>query len=401
MAGKRKRKTKTHKKITEEEYEKVPKSFVIKTGKVGTSVTALVRDVRQIMEPNTATHLKERKTNRLKDFVAVAGQLGVTNFMIFSRTEKNTNLRICRVPRGPTLTFRIHQYALAKDCIKLQKNPSISPNDFRTSPLLVLNNFRQEGKEFKVMTAMLQNMFPSIEVETMKLSQARRVLLYNYNEETEMIDVRHYHIGVKTTGVSKSIKKVVNTHLPDLSKFEDIADYVLKEAIVSESDVEDAQEDTTVTLAQNYHGRNNRKNEQRAVRLQEIGPRMTLQLIKVENGLCEGEVLYHRFIKLSPDEIKENERKRQKTLSEKQQRREEQQANVERKQREKEEHRKRTGAPMAVDSSDEDDNDNDDNDQDEDEDINEQIMETMDSNDEDDDNDSDEEEEEDKEEEDD
>lgn len=228
----------------------------------------------------------------------------------------------------------------------------------------------------------------------MKLSQARRVLLYNYNEETEMIDVRHYHIGVKTTGVSKSIKKVVNTHLPDLSKFEDIADYVLKEAIVSESDVEDAQEDTTVTLAQNYHGRNNRKNEQRAVRLQEIGPRMTLQLIKVENGLCEGEVLYHRFIKLSPDEIKENERKRQKTLSEKQQRREEQQANVERKQREKEEHRKRTGAPMAVDSSDEDDNDNDDNDQDEDEDINEQIMETMDSNDEDDDNDSDDDEEE-------
>lgn len=88
--------------------------------------------------------------------------------MIFSRTEKNTNLRICRVPRGPTLTFRIHQYALAKDCIKLQKNPSISPNDFRTSPLLVLNNFRQEGKEFKVMTAMLQNMFPSIEVETVK-----------------------------------------------------------------------------------------------------------------------------------------------------------------------------------------------------------------------------------------
>lgn len=89
--------------------------------------------------------------------------------MIFTRTEKNTNLRICRVPRGPTLTFRIHEYALAKDCIKLQRNPSISPNDFRTSPLLVLNNFKQEGKEFKVMTAMLQNMFPSIDVETVSI----------------------------------------------------------------------------------------------------------------------------------------------------------------------------------------------------------------------------------------
>lgn len=104
----------------------------------------------------------------MKDFVAVAGQLGVTNFMIFSRTEKNTNLRICRVPRGPTLSFRIHEYALAKDCLALQKNPHTSENDYFHSPLLVLNNFKQEGKQFKVMTAMLQNMFPPLDVQTVR-----------------------------------------------------------------------------------------------------------------------------------------------------------------------------------------------------------------------------------------
>ena len=68
----------------------------------------------------------------------------------------------------------------------------------------------------------------------------------------------------------------------------------MKEAIVSESDVEDGP-DSVVTLAQNYPGRNNRKNDQRAVRLQELGPRLTLDLIKVENGLCGGEVLYHKY----------------------------------------------------------------------------------------------------------
>lgn len=128
----------------------------------------------------------------------------------------------------------------------------------------------------------------------MQLSQTRRVLLFNYNEDTDCIDVRHYSIGVKAIGISKSIKRVINADLPDLSKFEDISDYILREAVVSESDVEDGPE-STVTLAQNYHGRNNRKNEQRAVRLQELGPRMKLQLIKVENGLCGGEVLYHKF----------------------------------------------------------------------------------------------------------
>ncbi|KAI8335211.1 Brix domain-containing protein [Blakeslea trispora] len=267
----------------------------MRSGIVGTSVTALVRDVRRVLEPHTASHLRERRSNRLKDFVMVAGQLGVTHFLIFSRTDKNVNLRICRVPRGPTLTFRVAEYALTKDCLALQKSPKTSDVEYRKSPLLVLNNFQQPGKEFKVMTAMLQNMFPSVDIHTMQLSEAKRVLLFNYNDETGMIDVRHYSIGVKATGVSKSIKRVINTNLPNLGDFEDISDYVLREAIVSESDVEDGP-DSTVTLPQDY-GRNNRKNDQRAVRLHELGPRLTLELTKVENGMCGGEVLYHRYSK--------------------------------------------------------------------------------------------------------
>ncbi|KAI8985223.1 Brix domain-containing protein [Pilobolus umbonatus] len=270
----------------------------MRSGPVGTSVTALVRDFRQVLKPHTASHLKERRSNRLKDFVSVAGMLGVTHFVIFNRTEKNVNLRIARVPRGPTLNFRVVDYALTKDCIALQKNPRTSELDYAFPPLLVLNNFQQSGKEFKVMTAMLQNMFPSVDVQTMSLSHTKRILLFNYNEDSETIDVRHYSIGVKPTGVSKSIKRVINTHLPDLSKFDDISDYVLREAVVSESDVEDGP-DSTVTLPEDYN-RNSRRNEQRAVKLQELGPRMTLQLTKVENGMCGGEVLYHRYSKYKP-----------------------------------------------------------------------------------------------------
>ncbi|KAL0080062.1 Brix domain-containing protein [Phycomyces blakesleeanus] len=344
---------------------KIPKSFVVRSGIVGQSVTALVHDVRRVMEPHTATHLRERRTNRLRDFVMVAGQLGVTHFMIFSRTEKNTNLRICRAPRGPTLTFRIAEYALAKDCLALQKAPKTSELEYRKSPLLVLNNFKQEGKEFKVMTVMLQNMFPSIDVQTMQLSQARRVLLFNYNQDTGMIDVRHYSIGVKTTGVSKSIKRVINTDIPNLGDYEDISDYILKEAVVSESDVEDGPE-STVTLAQDYHGRNNRKNDQRAVRLHELGPRMTLELIKVENGMCGGEVLYHRYVKKTSEEIKENERKRQRTEKEKADRRHKQELDVERKKKEKEEHRIRTGGAPREESGAEDNEDEEEEEEEED-----------------------------------
>jgi len=37
-----------------------PKSFIIKHGQVGHSLTQLVRDMRKVMEPNTAARLKVR-----------------------------------------------------------------------------------------------------------------------------------------------------------------------------------------------------------------------------------------------------------------------------------------------------------------------------------------------------
>ncbi|CAO3674575.1 unnamed protein product [Umbelopsis ramanniana] len=358
--GQKRKKTRTHLKAEDETdpTKKAPKSFVMRSGAVGRSVTALVKDVRRMMEPNTASNLKERKTNRLRDFVMVAGQLGVSHFMIFSRTEKGTNMRIARVPRGPTLTFKVEQYALSKDVLALQRTPKSPGIEFLTSPLLVLNNFNQDGKQFKLMTTMFQNMFPSINVQTMQLADARRVVLLNYNSDTNMIDFRHYAIGVKPIGVSKSVKKIITTEVPNLADLEDISEYVLREAVVSESDVEDGPE-STVTLGQDYVGRGNRQSEQRAIRLHEIGPRMQLTLTKVENGLCGGEVLYHHFVEKSSTEVKELNKKRQEKAKLTAQRRSKQEENVRRKQQEKEEHRLRTGgAPKKNEDDEEETNEN-------------------------------------------
>lgn len=38
-------------------------------------------------------------------------------------------------------------------------------------------------------------------------------------------------------------------------------------------------------------------------RLTEIGPRMTLELVKIQEGAVDGEVLYHKFIEKTPEEI--------------------------------------------------------------------------------------------------
>lgn len=58
----RKRKNRTHLKggvaSNPGTADGVPKSFIIKHGQVGSSLTQLVHDVRKVMEPNTATRLK-------------------------------------------------------------------------------------------------------------------------------------------------------------------------------------------------------------------------------------------------------------------------------------------------------------------------------------------------------
>jgi ribosome biogenesis protein SSF1/2 len=59
----RRRKTRTHNKgnataKTSNGIAGDPKSFVIKHGPVGYSITQLVRDMRKVMEPNTASRLR-------------------------------------------------------------------------------------------------------------------------------------------------------------------------------------------------------------------------------------------------------------------------------------------------------------------------------------------------------
>lgn len=84
------------------------------------------------MEPGTASRLRvrslliyvmiscscccqERGAARLRDYLVMAGPLGVTHMMIFTLTEAaNVHLRIARIPAGPTLTFRVERYSLMK-----------------------------------------------------------------------------------------------------------------------------------------------------------------------------------------------------------------------------------------------------------------------------------------------
>jgi len=318
-----------------EELIKAPHSFVIHRGKLGKNCNELMLNFRMIMEPFTAYQLKVQKQNVLKDFVHMAGPLNVTHLVIFTKSEKAMNLRIAKLPRGPTLTYQIKEYSLIKDITSSQKKPHMYEKLFEHHPLLVLNNFTGEGMHFKLMATMFQNMFPSINVNKTNLNTIRRCLLLNYNSD-KTVDLRQYAIKIVPAGVSKAVKKLIQKKVPDLSHYQDVHEFFQKSGNLSDSEVELDSAANTVMLSQPISSRGNITSEKSAIRLYEIGPRMKLQLIKIEEGLMSGEVMFHEFIKRSPEEIKalKEKIKAKKLLKEK--RRAEQQKNVERKKMEKE-----------------------------------------------------------------
>ncbi|KAK3089492.1 hypothetical protein FSP39_004030 [Pinctada imbricata] len=175
----------------EEDYKKSPHSFVFHRGLVGKNVKQLVNDLRHVMEPFTASHLQVRKKNVLKDFVHIAGVLNVSHFVIVTKSEVATHLKVCRLPRGPTLTFKVNNYCLSKDLVSTLKKPNMDPKQFLHHPLVVMNNFSSEQNEQKLVSSMFQNMFLSINVNKVNLNNIRRVVMLSYNPEGKTIDFRH------------------------------------------------------------------------------------------------------------------------------------------------------------------------------------------------------------------
>ncbi|XP_014280592.1 protein Peter pan isoform X2 [Halyomorpha halys] len=287
------------------------------------------------MEPFTATNLRPRKSNSIKDFVAVTGVLHVSHMVILTQTVLSPYLRIIRVPRGPTLTFKIHNYTLSTDVLSSLRKQYAFNKIFLNSPLVVLNGFTGDDPHIKLMVATFQGMFPTINITTVNLKSISRCVLFNYNKDTKMIDFRHYVIRSRPLGISKAVKKLGRNKIPDLSRYKDVSEFITKSDLLSDSEVED-DPGSHVSLPQTL-GPRSTKGNRAAVRLTEYGPRMTLQLIKVEAGIMEGEVLFHEYVQKTEEE-KELIRKRleeKKKLKEK--RRKEQLANVKKKEQAKEE----------------------------------------------------------------
>ena len=216
----------------------------------------------------------------------------------------------------------------------------------QSPPLLIMNGFggREEADPYKIVSLMIQSMFPPIKVQSMNLSTCKRIVLFNLSRDPEtgeeQIEFRHYGISARQRAVNKGIKRLINNKkVPDMSRFNDLADYILRNeskggggAYSSESEIDDIPE-SKITLPEDYQDK--KKNTQVAIKLHELGPRMKLKLVKIEEGFCRGNVTFHAYIQKTKAEVKTqlDSIKSKRELKEKRKR--EQEQNVRKKQEKK------------------------------------------------------------------
>lgn len=346
--GRKRKKTRTH--IVEDDRHagallsqdelKIPRSLVIRRGKVESELVELVQDLRKLMRPYTAVNFKEDASNRKVTLAHYANSLtstmGITHILGLSQNGANVNLRVGRTPAGPTLTFRVKRFTLGRHLRAVQRRPIDSTKAFESPPVVVTNNFgdASAAPHVKLMRITFQNMFPAINVSTVKLNECRRVVLFNFirrdvpekkkddvkngdedDLEDEEVEVRHYAIRAKPVGVDRKVRRLIEAKIPNLSKLDDISDYITGQtssgapapAVNSGamSDSENEDETAHVVLPAKYRGKGNNKSQKSALKLVELGPRLRLKLVKVERGMASGDVMYHAYVHKTPEEVKE------------------------------------------------------------------------------------------------
>ncbi|KAK1444708.1 peter pan-related protein [Babesia gibsoni] len=331
----RRRKRRTH--VPEELDPDAPRIIVIRRGSLRPELRQLVKDLRTLLSPNSATRLNEATRQKMKDFTEVGEVLGLTHIIAVSETERQCYLKVANLPNGPTLTFSIDLLTLVSDIAKHTCNPKSVGVTSNYSPLVVLNGFTGAGEPsnrssvgdkmptMSTVANIFNRLFSPIDVSTTKMTNCKRVVLFNKERDSDVIVMRHYLINLvdcHTSGAvqglidKKSIKRLINENN---ASFKDLMKGMSNNdgSVLSMQDkyVELNNVDPGDLLLRHKYGLKTTAELEKisegkgklAVSLTEAGPRLNLRLIKIQEGVFAGAVKFHKYVNKTKEEIEQLE----------------------------------------------------------------------------------------------
>jgi ribosome biogenesis protein SSF1/2 len=237
-------------------------TMIIHLGEVGSSVKELCADLRATFSPFTFSKLKVYSKNKLHHFTDVATPLGAKMLLLLRSKLDHTTLALTRFPRGPTIYFNVIRFASIHDVHDAVEESATLNKTIRSEPFLVLEGFSASDED-QVTVSMLQGLFPAIRLGECDLGAMKRVVIASKAEDG-VVSLRHYRIKKRDIQVSAAIRAIAEGHIPDLSDYESIDDFVLEGLAKRQAKA------------------------QCAIHLQEIGPRVDMVFDHVETGVFGG-----------------------------------------------------------------------------------------------------------------
>jgi ribosome biogenesis protein SSF1/2 len=204
------------------------------------------------------------------------------------------------MPAGPSFDLRIEAFSLISDLRNQLESGGIamSKDDEQYAPIAILNGFKSDNDQFTHLLAeALKGLVPSIDISKINARTCRRVIVFNFDDETKVLSLRHYRISLSRSSVAEVPTETSNTscgvilnarkssRIPDLGKLVSISELVA-------SKKPSALEDEKTSEIEIVTSKASRKT---TLKLTEVGPRIDAKLSRVLSGVEEGTVLYSQF----------------------------------------------------------------------------------------------------------
>ncbi|EZG44195.1 brix domain protein [Gregarina niphandrodes] len=261
------RKKRTHAELDESSLRRIPRSMVFKIGSVTKSVKKLSRDIRRMVLPWTASNLEERKKASIKDYLHVGGMLHISHMWAMSQPKVGVRLTICRTKggEGPTGVFDVVNYALSADVRRTQFQSRSTLNDFKQPPIMVTQGFKKpidnnvHPDQLAKVSLLFASMFPAVSASE---TPTRRLVIVCY-AGARTFDIRHYVVlNNHARNHARTQRNNVRTKRQKLER----PKQEVKEELLEEDD-------------------DHKKQLANQMELIELGPRLTLQLAQVHDGV--------------------------------------------------------------------------------------------------------------------
>ena len=169
--------------------------------------------------------------------------------MAFFSTDASLNLKLIKVPQvrtcsswslnetlecqGPTVSFKVVSYSLVRDVQRTTRKLFDVKHSGTSSPLVVMTNF-QKSKHHSLVVTLVQNLFPSVNPHTVEIKNKKRVVLFDYDAEHDLIRFRHYRISIPASGLSNAMKTLLyGNGLPDLGDLDNMSEFLSKSGCAS------------------------------------------------------------------------------------------------------------------------------------------------------------------------